>query len=116
MAFRYSWKAHWMHPAFALASRKLEQLQKEYDLFVRSYSSVIIALKAQGTEEALWSSVVITSTGIEHVYTGIEGVLKSLLNDIDGGIFARAAEYHKALVAQAAAETSNRPAIISEET
>ena len=105
-----------MHPAFALASRKLEQLEKEYELFLRSHAAVIVPLQGKDTEESRWSSVALTSTGIEHVYTGIEGVLKSLLGDIDGGVFAKSDEYHKALLAQSAAATDDRPPIISDRT
>jgi hypothetical protein len=59
--------------------------------------------------------VSLTATGIEHVYTGIEGVLKTLVNEVDGGVHAKE-EFHKALLAQCLVETTDRPAILDQAT
>jgi hypothetical protein len=55
------------------------------------------------------------ASGIEGVYTGIEGVLKEILAVADEGVFARGS-WHAHLLAQAAApnEQRGRPAIISD--
>ena len=106
----------WMHPAFALASLKLEQLKKEHDRFLDAHISVIAPLKAKNDETSQWAWVSLTATGIEHVYTGIEGVLKTLVTQIDGKVHSGKDEYHKALLAQSLLSTKDRPAIIAEAT
>lgn len=49
------------------------------------------------------------ATGIEGVYTGMEGVLKEILSQVDGGVFGRAENWHAQLLAQAAGSNDAVP-------
>ena len=104
-----------MQPSFALASRNVADAEKEYSLAVDSYDQVVLPLLASNTDVRRWAVLSLIASGIEHVYTGIEGALKSVLNEVDGGVHGGPEEFHKALLAQAAAKTSDREPIISEE-
>ena len=105
-----------MHPDFALASAKMGEIEKEYDRFLEVYETLVVPLKADPTPIKEWGWVSMTSTGIEHVYTGIEGVLKTLVTLFDGYVHGPKDEYHKNLLAQALIETPDRSAILDGET
>lgn len=82
---------------------------------MEAYEVVVVPLKSKNDDASQWAWVSLTATGIEHVYTGIEGVLKTLVNEVDGGVHAKE-EYHKALLAQCLVETTERPAILDQVT
>ncbi|UVK46704.1 hypothetical protein BPNPMPFG_002406 [Mesorhizobium sp. AR07] len=67
------------HPAFAKLSPKIDRAAKELQQ-IGEY------LSAHGSEMSLgeWGAVAAVSLGIHNVYNGIEDVLLSLANDIDG--------------------------------
>jgi hypothetical protein len=102
-----------MHPAFALVRRKLIDLQNEFDLFKAAESLVSGSLAENMEPAAEWARNALRGTGIEGVYTGMEGILKDLVTATDGNVFAPAENWHFQLLAQAAAETPRRPPIIS---
>ena len=103
-----------MHPAFALTQRRLLELREEFGLFIAA-EALVVGLLAQNTEKAAeWARNALRGTGVESVYTGIEGILKDLLLETDGQVFAAPESWHAHLLAQAAAATDERAAIISE--
>jgi hypothetical protein len=107
-----------MHPALSLAKRKLDDLEAEFNQVMAIEAEVVPQLTTLGTQAALSAKSSLRATGIEGVYTGIEGVLKEILTVVDGGVFAGAESWHAHLLAQAAApnDEKRRPALISEKT
>jgi hypothetical protein len=103
-----------MHPAFAVTQRRLLELREEFGHFIAA-ESLVVGLLTQNTERAAeWARNALRGTGIESVYTGIEGILKDLLIETDGQVFAPPESWHAHLLAQAAAGTDERASIISE--
>ena len=102
-----------MHPAFALARRKLVETRAEYDAFLSAEAEKIAPLDFDNSPAAEWLRVSGRATGIEGVYTGIEGCLREVLNVTDGGVFASPARFHAQVLAQAAEPTADRPPLIS---
>jgi hypothetical protein len=102
-----------MHPAFALARRKLVETRAEYDSFLSAEAQKIAPLDHDNSPAAEWLRVSGRATGIEGVYTGIEGCLREVLNVTDGGVFAFPGRFHAQVLAQAAEPTTDRPPLIS---
>jgi hypothetical protein len=106
-----------MHPSLSLAKRKFEEIQTEFRQMMAVEAEVIPTITALKTNIAATAISSLRATGIEGVYTGIEGLLKELLAVVDGGVFAADESWHAHLLAQAAEPNQKkRAAIISEET
>jgi len=107
-----------MHPALSLAKRKFDDLQTEFAKVIAIENEVVPVLGAMAAASAETAKTALRATGIEGVYTGIEGVLKEVLSVVDGGVFAAAESWHGQLLAQAAAanDANGRPSIIAERT
>src|SRR5687767_7184364 len=107
-----------MHPALSLAKRKLDDLSAEFRQVLDIEAEVIPRIAAITSPAGTVAKNSLRATGIEGVYTGIEGVLKEILIVIDGGVFAGAESWHAHLLAQAAEpnQDKGRIAIISERT
>ncbi len=78
-------------------------------------TDIVPAVVGTMSRVAVAAKNALRASGIEGVYTGIEGVLKEILAVIDGGVFA-SESWHAHLLAQAAVpnEQKGRPAIISD--
>lgn len=98
-----------MHPAFALARRRLLDLCDEFGLFTAAESLVFDLLKDSADKAAEWTRNALRGTGI-----GMEGILKDLVIAVDGQVFAPSESWHAELLAQAASSTDDRRAIISD--
>lgn len=105
-----------MHVTLALANRKLADLRKEFDNLIAIEAEVIPALDASPSAVARSAKSILRSSGIEGIYTGIEGVLKEIVTTMDEAIPAAGDSWHARLLAQAALRTDAREAIVSEET
>jgi predicted nucleotidyltransferase len=102
-----------MHPAMALARRRLAETRQEYDSFMLADAEKMAPLDKDNSPAAEWLRVAGRATGIEGVYTGIEGCLREVLNVADGGVSAAPDRFHAQVLAQAAEQTPDRLAIIS---
>lgn len=103
-----------MHPAFALASRRLADCRKEFDLLTAIEREIAPALSAMETSSARSALAAVRSSSVESLYTGMEGVLKEVLTAVDGAVFVKGEGWHAQLLAQAAQETGERGRIISD--
>jgi hypothetical protein len=97
----------------ALARRRLVETRQEYDAFLSADAEKMAPLDKDNSPAAEWLRVAGRATGIEGVYTGIEACLREVLNVADGGVFASPDRFHAQVLAQAAEQTPDRPAIIS---
>jgi len=104
-----------MHPALSLAKRKLADARAEFDAVMAIEADIVPAVARTMSPVAVAAKNALRASGIEGMYTGIEGVLKEILAVVDGGVFA-SESWHAHLLAQAAApnERKGRPAIISD--
>jgi septation ring formation regulator EzrA len=107
-----------MHPAFALVSEKLSLLAIEAQKLSAAESTVHAALAKEGGETPLFVATNSRASAIESLYTGIEGILKETLAAVQEPVYSRKGEdqhrWHAQLLAQAAQQTDERPAIVSE--
>jgi hypothetical protein len=105
-----------MHPALSLAKRKLEDARTEFDQLMAIEAEIIPVIAVKASPAASVAKTSLRATGIEGVYTGMEGVLKEILTVVDGGVFAGSESWHAHLLAQAAEPNAQngRAAIISE--
>ncbi|MDP3896268.1 MAG: hypothetical protein Q8Q62_06300 [Mesorhizobium sp.] len=98
------------HPAFAKLSPKIDRAAKEL-MQIEDF------LSAHGGEMAVgeWGAVGAVSLGLHNVYNGIEDVLLSLANDIDG-LVPQGQSMHQDLLDQMHAEIAGtRPAMLDPE-
>ena len=98
-----------MHPALSLAKRKLEDARTEFDALMAIEADIVPAVIGTMSPVAVAAKNALRASGIEGVYTGIEGVLKEILAIVDEGVFARES-WHAHLLAQAAAPNEQRGA------
>jgi len=107
-----------MHPALALAKRKLDDTRIEFDQVLAIEAEIIPSIAEKNSQAARIAKNSLRATSIEGVYTGVEGVLKEILTVIDGEVFAGSEGWHKSLLTQARApnEPKGRGSIISEAT
>lgn len=95
------------HPAFAKLSPKIDRAAKE----LRQIDEY---LSAHGSEMALgeWGAVAAVSLGIHNVYNGVEDILLSLANDVDG-LVPKGPSMHQDVLDQMSAEIAGiRPAML----
>lgn len=95
------------HPAFAKLSPKIDRATKELQQ-IEEY------LSAHGSEMSLgeWGAVAAVSLGIHNVYNGIEDILLSLANDVDG-LVPKGPTMHQDILDQMSAEIAGtRPAVL----
>ena len=105
-----------MHVTLALASKKLADLRKEFDHLVAIEAEVIPRLDESSSPLSRSAKSIILSSGVEGIYTGIEGVLKEIVTTVDGSVAAAQDNWHARLLAQASIPTEARESIISEES
>jgi len=106
-----------MRQSLSLARRKFEEVKAEFRQVMAVESDVIPTIAKLKTTTADTAANSLRATGIEGVYTGIEGLLKELLTIVDGGVFAAEENWHARLLAQAAdPNLKKRAAIISGDT
>lgn len=105
-----------MHPAFALARHKLDELRAEFETGLIIKDEVVPTIQATRQDIAATARSTLQASVIEGVYTGVEGVLKELLAIMDGGVFGASDNWHAQLLAQAATASDLRPAIMTEDT
>jgi len=87
-----------MHPALSLAKRKLEDARTEFDQLVAIEMEIIPVIAEKTSPAASTAKTSLRATGIEGVYTGMEGVLKEILTVADGGVFAGSESWHAHLL------------------
>jgi hypothetical protein len=104
-----------MHPAFALARTRLTETRSEFDAFLQANEERLVPLEEDQNASAAWIRAVSRASGIEGVYTGMENVLKEVLNVVDGGVFGKSESFHAQLLAQAAEKTTKRTEVINQE-
>lgn len=104
-----------MHPAFALARKRLSETRVEFDTFLSADQEMIVPMEKIDNPRAAWVRTVTRASGIEGVYTGMEGVLKEVLQVTDGGVFSDGAGFHAQLLAQANETMDDRRNVISDE-
>jgi len=95
------------HPAFAKLSPKLDRATKELEQVERY-------LSAHSRELSLgeWGALAAVSLGIHNVYNGIEDILLSLANDVDG-LVPSGSTMHQDVLDQMSAEVAEvRPAVL----
>ncbi|WP_376705259.1 hypothetical protein RQ479_12155 [Mesorhizobium sp. ISC25] len=98
------------HPAFAKLSPKIARAAKELQQ-IEEY------LSAHGSEMSLgeWGAIAAVSLGVHNVYNGIEDILLSLSNDIDG-LVPQGPTMHQDVLDQMSAEIAGiRPAVLDPE-
>jgi hypothetical protein len=105
-----------MHPALSLAKRKLEDARTEFDQLIAIEAEIIPVIAEKASPAAAIAKTSLRATGIEGVYTGMEGVLKEILTVVDGGVFSGPESWHAHLLAQAGEPNpqNGRTTIISE--
>jgi hypothetical protein len=95
------------HPAFAKLSPKLDRAENELRL-VSSYASAHQNEVSAGE----WGAPGAVSPGIHNVYNGIEDILLSLANDVDG-LVPRGPAVHQDVLDQMSAPIAGiRPALL----
>lgn len=104
-----------MHPAFALTRTRLTETRSEFDAFLQANEERLVPLENDQNASASWIRAVSRASGIEGVYTGMENVLKEVLNVVDGGVFGKSESFHAQLLAQAAEKTTKRTEVINQE-
>jgi hypothetical protein len=57
-----------------------------------------VPLEEDQNASAAWIRAVSRASGIEGVHTGMENVLKEVLNVVDGGVFGKSESYHAQLL------------------
>jgi hypothetical protein len=93
-----------MHPALSLAKRKLEDARTEFDQLIAIEAEIIPVIAEKASPAAAIAKTSLRATGIEGVYTGMEGVLKEILTVVDGGVFSGPESWHAHLLAQAGSQ------------
>lgn len=63
-----------MHPAFALARKRLAETHSEFDTFLAADAEMLVPMEKDSNPRAAWVRTVTRASGIEGVYTGMEGV------------------------------------------
>jgi uncharacterized protein YutE (UPF0331/DUF86 family) len=98
------------HPVFAKLTPKIDRAAKELQQ-IEEY------LLAHGSEMFLgeWGAVAAVSLGIHNVYNGIEDILLSLANDIDGLVPQGPTAHQDVLDQMSAAIAGIRPAVLDPE-
>ncbi len=107
-----------MHLVFAQVPFKMSELEKECERLALAEKRVLSILSA-GDETERWVAKTSGASGVESLFTGMEGVLKLLIEAMgekvyqttDGGPH----KFHAQLIAQCATATEIRPVIISNE-
>lgn len=98
------------HPAFAKLSPKIERAAKELHQ-IEDYLSTHGSEMARGD----WGAVGAVSLGLHNIYNGIEDVLLSLANDVDG-LVPKGLSMHQDILDQMSAEIAGiRPAVLDRE-
>jgi uncharacterized protein YutE (UPF0331/DUF86 family) len=98
------------HPAFAKLSPKIDRATRELQQ-IEEY------LSAHGSDMSLgeWGAVAAVSLGIHNVYNGVEDILLSLANDVDG-LVPSGPTMHQDVLDQMSAEiTGIRPSVLDPE-
>jgi hypothetical protein len=105
-----------LHQIFAQVPFKLDDLMKEHERLAVSETRILRNL-ASGDEYEAWVAKTSRASGVESLFTGMEGVLKLVLQSVGEKVYHMSTEgqhtYHAQLIAQAATATPTRPAIIS---
>jgi hypothetical protein len=102
-----------MHPSFARVRRRLDDLREAFDRLTAVEAEIVPVLAATPGEAAAVARNMLRGSGVEGIYSGIEGVLKALLVAADGDVFSEGGAWHARLLAQAAEAGEHRPPIIS---
>jgi uncharacterized protein YutE (UPF0331/DUF86 family) len=98
------------HPAFAKLSPKIDRATKEMRQ-IEEYLSVHDSEMARGE----WGAVAAVSLGIHNVYNGVEDILLSLANDVDG-LVPSGSSMHQDVLDQMSAEIAGvRPVVLGPE-
>jgi hypothetical protein len=105
-----------MHPIFAQIPFKLADLEREHERLAVSETHILRNL-AVGDEYERWVAKTSRAAGVESLFTGMESVLKLVLEAVNEKVFNNPADgqhrFHAQLRAQVATATDMRPAIIS---
>jgi hypothetical protein len=104
-----------VHPAFALTRTRLTETRSEFEAFLQANTERLVPLEENQEASAAWLRAVSRASGIEGVYTGMENVLREVLNLVDGGVFGKSESFHAQLLAQAAQKTDQRSEVIDRE-
>jgi hypothetical protein len=104
-----------VHPAFALTRTRLTDTCSELEAFLQADKERLAPSETDQAASAIWVRTVARASGIEGVYTGMENVMKEVLNVVDKGVFANSDSFHAQLLAQAAAKTDKRNEVIDKE-
>ena len=102
-----------MHPAFALARKRLLETRAEFTKFLAADEEMLVPMDSNVDSRAAWVRTVSRASGIEGVYTGMEGVIKEVLSITDAGGVMDSGSWHAQLLAQAAEATDDRNELIS---
>jgi hypothetical protein len=104
-----------VHPAFALTRTRLAETRSEFEAFLQADEERLVPFEGDQAASAVWVRTVARASGIEGVYTGMENVMKEVLNVVDKGVFATPDSFHAQLLAQAAEKTDKRNEVIDKE-
>lgn len=102
-----------MQPIFARLTHQLEKAEQE---FVRIEEAVRLFAGMERTLAADWARRTSVAGGIEGVFSGLEGILKGIAEDIDGHVPQGGAWHAKLLEVMALDIGGVRPAVIGAET
>ena len=104
-----------MHPAFALARKRLQEARVEFDAFLAADKEKLVPMEREDDPTSQWVRTVTRASGVEGVYSAMQGVLKEVLRVADGGVFSEGPGFHAQLLAQAGEATDDRREVISNE-
>lgn len=102
-----------MRPIFARLEHQLAKTEQELG---RIEEAVRLFEGMETTPAATWARRTSIAGGVEGVYSGLEGVLKGIAEDIDGHVPQGAAWHAKLLETLALDVSGVRPAVLSPDT
>ena len=102
-----------MRPIFARLEHQLAKAERELG---RIEETIRLFDGLENTPAATWARRTSIAGGIEGVYSGLEGILKGIAEDIDGHVPQGSAWHAKLLETLALEVPGVRPAVLSPET
>lgn len=101
-----------MHPLFALVSAKLAQLDAAHAARAAEVAEAEEAARGRSTPLAAAPAARLRATAAAAFYTAVEDVLRTVLEEIDGGVPGGADWHRNPLLQASAALPGRRPALL----
>jgi hypothetical protein len=106
-----------MKSTFAVALVNLEKLKKETIAFSEAEKALLVAMSNAEDRASQFVAKTSRASNIESIYSGIEAILKALLNAVGEKVESidpkDGSGWHKQLLYQSSIATNDRPAILS---